>query len=124
MSKLTKLALLYLVLVLSIAGTGKDPYADLLQTTIRELGEESSSSYLSESKPNVYGIHSTFEHVVSQTNSFPSPPAKNHPNSFWARSFSIEAGLQSFALQYLSYARKIHLSLSIGDIIFPFHYFW
>lgn len=124
MSKLTKLAFLYLVLLLSVAGTGKDPYADLLQTTIRDFEEVSSFSYFTESKPNVYGLHNTFENVVSQSNSFPSPHGKNHPASFWARSFSIESGLQSFALQYLSYTRTIQLSLSIGDIIFPFHYFW
>lgn len=125
MGKLSKLAFLSLILVLSFVGTGKASHAGLLHTAASQGVEEKDALYyFSESRLDVYGLHSSYEHVVSPVSSFPVPDLKNQSTTFRARSFAVEAMLQTYALQYLAYANKIALSLEVGDIIFPFHYFW
>lgn len=125
MSKLSKLAFLSLILLLSFAGTGKGSHAGLLYgTDCQGVTKEGLSYYFSDNSLNDFGLHSSYEHVPSPGISFPAPDHKNQSTTFRGCSFAIEARLQTFALQYLAYAKKMHLSLEVGDIIFPFHYFW
>lgn len=124
MGKLSKLAFLFCLLLFSVTGAGQETHATLSQPWIQGIEDENASGYFSEGRLNGFGLHSSGEHVFSTGSSFSAPDLHKQSPTFRARSFSAEARLQSYALQYLSYAKKIHLSLEVGDIIFPFHYFW
>ncbi len=54
----------------------------------------------------------------------PTPPFQPQPNGLILNSSAFELRIQRLMAQYLSQARFLHRSLTIRDIIFPFHYFW
>lgn len=127
MSNLSKLTAIFFAILLSYVSIHQDNYEKPLHTTFQGAGEERAPAYFSEIPlQDVFCLQRQIEHVVNPVNSFPAPTSnlKDHPGVFSSISFSIESRIQSISSQYLSHSQEIHRSLTIGDIIFPFDYFW
>jgi hypothetical protein len=123
MSNFSRLAVFLYAVVLFISISGGN-YGKLLPVNYQGLEGENSSSYFSENKLNAFCLFGTGESLVKTVHSFPNPDSKQFPNYFHSRSFSNEERIQNVVSEYLLHSKEINRSLTIRDIIFPFHYFW
>jgi hypothetical protein len=124
MNSFMKFAVLLITVVLSLS-IGRESYGELLRVKAQEIPEEESHSYISGNRLyKDFALHPLSEIVVSGINSLPAPNSVKNPDNFFGSAASFELSLQHVATQYLLHAKKISRSLTIRDIIFPFHYFW
>lgn len=126
MNNFSKLTAIFFALMLSYVSI-KVNYEKSHPATLWNAGDERPSSYLSETPlQDIFCLQRQPEQVVNPVNSFPAPNTnlKDSPTVFAGSSLSVELRIQSIASQYLSHSQEIHRSLTIGDIIFPFDYFW
>lgn len=124
MSNFLKLPVLLFALVLCLAGTSKDNYRKLLDAPFKGILDNHSSSYAEDQLNILFCLLPSGENITSSGNHLPPSGAKNNSNDFSSGSFSLELKIRNIALQYLLNSREIYRALTIGDIIFPFHYFW
>jgi hypothetical protein len=124
MSSFMKFVVLLLTVLLSLS-IGRDSYGELLRVKAQEPVEEGAHSYISGSKLyKNFALHPVGEIIVNGINSLPAPNSVKNPDNFFGSAASFELSLQHVATQYLLHAKKISRSLTVRDIIFPFHYFW
>lgn len=121
MNHFLKLTVLFFAILLSTS-TGTDNYGRGFHFSGPD--KEDSKAYLSDGQLKSFDLFRSGEHFSGPISSFPVPDLKNHLKGFPDRSFAVELFLQGVEAQYLFYSREICLSLTIRDIIFPFHYFW
>jgi hypothetical protein len=125
MGKLLKFVLLSFAIVLSFGSAGEGQGVAVPDTSFQNVHDAYAQSYRSVGKLNkIYCLHRSCEIVVNPANNFPVPGSKKNQDNFFNRWFSVELWIQNIASQYLSHAKGIQRSLTIADIIFPFHYFW
>ncbi len=69
-------------------------------------------------------LHRFSELRTGQVTTLPASGAKQHLFGSLPVAAAVEQRIQSLSAQYLMHAKGICRSLSVRDIIFPFHYFW
>ena len=125
MGKLSRLVLFLLAIVPLFTGIREANFVVVPPVPFQEINEEHTGSYLSERElTKTFCLHRFTGNVVHSVNNLPAPDSKTHSNHFLFASVSFEKRMQNIASQYLLHSKEIDQSLSIGDIIFPFHYFW
>lgn len=120
MGKLSKLAILLYAVLLSVVSIGTanyEPFSPYQETT------NGRSSFFSEGSQSPFCLFSSAEQLVHPVSNYPIPHSKIHSNSFAGGSFSFEVRIQGVASQYLLHAKEIYPSLSIRELLFPFHHF-
>lgn len=124
MSKLSKFSVLLFTIVLSYVSISTANDGKPAKLKHHELEEASTSSFFSDKRLNILSLFGSAEHVANPARNFPTPNSKYHPSGSWVGLFSFEVKVQNISLQYLLHSKVIYRSLTIRDIIFPFHYFW
>ncbi|WP_299825356.1 hypothetical protein [uncultured Pontibacter sp.] len=123
MSNLIKYLFLLFSLVFACAGTSEGSDAKVF-AAVKEVKAKHSPESLSGDKFHTPpGLQRAEENLIVQNNS-PAPPSKSQSNSLFAYLHAHELKLQSIATLYILFSKDIHRSLTSGDLIFPFHYFW
>jgi hypothetical protein len=113
---------LFSALTLSLFRQGLDNYSRICEP--KPLNTTFEHSFSSSERPDYF-------YLPPQSLISVSPAANQtiHPISYYANRIS-EGGLSSEIkiinnfLEYLYFSETISRSLSIRDIVFPFHYFW
>lgn len=124
MNNFTKLVVLFLAFLLSFSN-GKEASGEVLLPEVHAGVEFSSPSYLSENKlSKIFCLHQSGEIVVNTVNHLPAPGSKIFKDYFSGGIFSFEGRVHTLASRYVKHAKEINRSLTIRDIIFPFHFFW
>lgn len=125
MGNLSKWMLLLFTIMLSSFSISEDYAPKECHTPFQEIQESPSQGHLLGKKLNkTFSLHQSNAPFVFSVNHLPGPNPKDCPFNFLNRPFSLELSIPNIALQYLLHARDINRSLTIRDIIFPFHYFW
>ena len=121
----TFMKLVFLLFTCVLSFSISNTYEETSQCPAQELAQDGTRSYLSGGKLHkAFGLHPSSEIVVSGINSLPAPNSKNYPDEGAGTFLYYEVGFQQRAVQYLLQAETLSRSLTIRDIIFPFHYFW
>lgn len=121
MGNLSNLAVLLYAVLLLFVSIGTANYGRSLPLQGPENGP--SPSYFSENSLSPFCLFLSAEQLVHPVSNYPIPHSKINSNSFPGSSFSFEVKIQGIASQYLLHAKEIYRSLSIRDLIFPFHFF-
>jgi hypothetical protein len=119
-----KYLLLLFSAVLAFAGPSVGNGGSAFYTLPQAVEGEYSPESLSGNELHKYVGLQRAEEQVNVLNSFPAPPSNNHISGFTANPYALELRVQAIASRYILYAQGIQRSLTIGDIIFPSHYFW
>ena len=121
----TSMKLLVLLFTCVLSFSISNTYEEASQYHAQELAQDGTRSYLSGGKLHkAFGLHPSSEIVVNSINSLPAPNSKKYSDEAAGSLLYYEKGFQHRAAQYLLQAETISRSLTIRDIIFPFHYFW
>ncbi|MBW3544216.1 MAG: hypothetical protein KY428_01230 [Bacteroidetes bacterium] len=125
MRSYSRISVLVFTLLLSCLSIGCGRQEVLLYSlTASHTVDLQPQASLSENQPhNVWGLLQS-ELVVGTVNSLPAPVSKINAGSFLSSAFSLEARIQSLDAGYLWLVKAISPGLSVGTIIYPFHYFW
>lgn len=124
MGNFLKTVIILFAVMLSYFGISNYSFPSLLTTSLQQSENAASSSSFSAKKINLFYQHRQTENVVNPLNYFPTPDLKNSPKDVSGNTLSIEAKVENIISCYFAYSLIISRSLSTGDIIFPFHYFW
>lgn len=117
--------LLFFAFFLSLAGVGEGAVERTAHVAVADAGNEVATAVIDQGEQIRFQfLHRFTEQVVGLVNSLPAPGSKQHYFGDLNVTGAIEQRIQSISTQYLLHARGICRSLSVRDIIFPFHYFW
>lgn len=124
MSNMFRTVIFFFAVTLAYIGVSNYSYPSLLFTPLQQTENAGSPVSLSKKKINFFYLHRQTENVVNPVNYFPTPDLKNSPKDISGYALANEAKIGNILSCYFAYSLFISRSLSIGDIIFPFHYFW
>lgn len=115
----------FLLTVVLACGLAEPAYASASQGTseYKSSGSEQDSSVYPDNGPNLYCIHHQGKTAVNLLRQIPVPNAENDPRHFKTPDYHIEAPISHAVSEYLSFARNIERSLTIRELLFPFHHF-
>jgi hypothetical protein len=116
--------ILFTTLTLSFFRQGLENYSRISEWESLNNTSENSFSFSSSEKPDYFYLPP--QRLISVS------PAANqtfHLISYYTNKISVgglsaEIKIVSTFLEYLYFSETISRSLSISDIVFPFHYFW
>ncbi|OKL41020.1 hypothetical protein [Pontibacter flavimaris] len=110
--------------VLAFAGPSVGSSGSAFYSLPQAVEGEYSPESLSGNELHKYVGLQRAEEQLHVLNSFPAPPSRSHIGGLAANPYAFELRVQAIASRYILYAKCIQRSLTIGDIIFPSHYFW
>jgi hypothetical protein len=82
-----------------------------------------SSFVFPQTRPNLFGIHRQGRSAVNLLRILPAPNAKNNEQIIAKPNFFSEIQIRRAVTVYLYYSRDLDQSLTIRELLFPFHYF-
>jgi hypothetical protein len=85
--------------------------------------EKQESSVYPENGPELFGVHRQARSAVNLIRILPVPNAKNNDQGAWKLSLLAEIPIRRAVTVYLYYSRDLDQSLSIRELLFPFHHF-
>jgi hypothetical protein len=86
-------------------------------------GNPQSSSVFPENRPDLFAIHRQGRSVVNLIRTLPVPNAKNNDQEIDKPGLLSEIPIRRAVSIYLYYSRDLDQSLTIRELIFPFHHF-
>ncbi|WP_266203385.1 hypothetical protein [Pontibacter kalidii] len=119
-----KYILLLISAVLAFASSSEGNGGSAFYTLPQAVEGEYSPESLSGNELHKYVGLQRAEEQVNVLNNLPAPPSNNHISGFAANPYAFELRVQAIASRYILYSKCMQRSLTIGDIIFPSHYFW
>jgi hypothetical protein len=119
MSNFSRVVIILFAVILSYSGVSNSSYQSL-----QPIEDAGSSSSFAIKKINLFYLHRQGENIINPVNYFPTPNLNNPPNDVLGHALSNEAKIRNVISRYFACLLTITRSLSTGDIIFPFHYFW
>lgn len=123
MSRLFRLAVLFLVVVLAIS-TSRNSFAEIAGPAYQHGEKSSSSTFLSEKDQQAFYLLRSVESVSSTVVHFPVPDSKLNSGTSGCLPLSAERRLEQLAMQYALQAGEFSFSFIIREILYPFHFFW
>jgi hypothetical protein len=81
------------------------------------------SAIFPENKPELFGIHRQGRSVVNLIRILPAPNAKNKDNDNTKPELASENSIRRSVSVYLIISKDIHQSLTVRELLFPFHHF-
>lgn len=124
MRHFVKYILLFAFVVLGYSGSEQGRYAEAVYTLPRAAEANKEPDKLSANELYKLAGLQRAEERVNTAQSQPAPPSKGNAGSLLAHSYALELKVQSLVSQQVLRSRLICLSLTVREIIFPFHYFW
>ncbi len=124
MSKINKTIGLFFAAMLVFLSISAENNSLLLTSQYKNSQSDSSPSYFSTEKPDLFFLNRQEEKLVSSVKNLPVPSLKNHLNDFQWNCLFTEVRLSIINSEYLSYSVTLDPNFTSHDIIFPFHYFW
>tara|TARA_R100001143_G_scaffold63387_1_gene70090 strand:- start:27079 stop:27501 length:423 start_codon:yes stop_codon:yes gene_type:complete len=124
MTHLLKISCLFVVAVLFIGITTTAESADLYHVHDFSLGESNQQSEIIPiSTPELYGINRQGPSAVNLLRILPVTNAKNNNNEIPNLGLFSEIPIRRAVSIYLSFSKDINQSLTIRELLFPFHHF-
>jgi hypothetical protein len=124
MSNFSRAVIILFAVILSYSGVSNSSYQSLLFTSLQPIEDAGSSSSFAIKKINLFHLHRQGENIINPVNYLPTSDLNNPPNDVSGHALSNEAKIRNVISRYFACLLTITRSLSTGDIIFPFHYFW
>ncbi len=125
MSSFSRFSAIFFAVVLTSISISKHYYGELLNIRLQGAAAGHHQSELTEKILNdAFCIYQKGEQVLSSVTNLPAPHSKIFSDLFLYASIAAEQRMQNIGAQYIFKVKKINPGLSIGAIIFPFHYFW
>ena len=127
MDKLPKSALLlFFVSLLSFAGIEESFCESSVypESSVKASPNDKEAGYSQSEQLRFQFLHKVGETLVGAMGSVPASGSKHSTFGFLCAGRSLEQRLQITAARYLLWSKGISRSLTTGDIVFPFHYFW
>lgn len=124
MRHFVKYILLFAFAVLGFSGSEQGRYAEAVHPLPQAPAANKEPDKLSANELyKLLGLQRA-EERVNTAQSQPAPPSKGNAGGLLARGYTLELQVQSLVSQQVLRSRLICLSLTVREIIFPFHYFW
>lgn len=124
MTQLHKISLLFFAAVLIFGISKTDESADLNhESDFGVVETQQQSTIFPTSKPELFGIHRQGRSVVNLLRILPVPNAKNNDNDKPNPGLHSEVPIRRAVSIYLCFSRDINQSLTIRELLFPFHHF-
>jgi hypothetical protein len=95
-----------------------------LASNLQKSHSESSDIFFSGEKTDFFFLYRNNERQINSFKNLPVNSFKGHQSEINCNSSTPETRLLTINSRYISYSAIIDRSLSPGDIVFPFHYFW
>ncbi|EMR04381.1 hypothetical protein [Cesiribacter andamanensis] len=124
MRSFSRLHVLLLSLLLSLAGLGRDAHALLVAPADTALEDSLSGELQIKRLADSFGLHQQSEQAVSPLQHLPAPASKLQSAGFGGWMAALEHRLHALGSAYLAQAAGIRPGLDRSTLIFPFHYFW
>lgn len=116
--------MLFVFAVLGYTGSGEDHHDGTIAALPQAAADERGTDRLSANELHKFAGLQRAEERVSLAHNHSSPPSKNSTDYLFLHAHALELRVQDLVSQRVERSRFISLSLTIRDIIFPFHYFW
>jgi len=124
MRTITKILVLFWVAILVSLSVVTTNYSSIDNYKNQNSGFQNFAQHSFAETPFDFYFTSKNSTSVSPINNEPVPNLINCINNFSSFGFIPELRIMNIFSQYFSYSKIIHQSLSKGDIVFPFNYFW
>lgn len=124
MIRLHNISFLFVVAVLffGITETASSAYSNHEAEYTSEENQQSSSVF-PEDRPEIFGLHRQGRSAVNLIRTLPVPNAKNNDQETAKPGLLSEIPIRRAVSVYLYYSRDLDQSLTIRELLFPFHHF-
>lgn len=124
MVRFYKISLLFTVAVLCFGLSKTAQSADLYHDgEIALVKTQQQSTIIPASTPELIGVHRQGRSALNLLRILPAPNAKNNDNDIPKLGLLAEIPIHRAVSIYLCFSRDINQSLTIRELLFPFHHF-